>query len=140
MTVVCTDSAVNGAADCPTVTAVVAGAMPNEFVLTLSSVIPPRECTTITFAGTAPGEKVQYQFLAGNASLGGAGGTIVSPQDITTLISALSSGNANSGNNPLRFNIDRVGAAAAPVTSADVTRLIALVNGGFNGATAATCP
>jgi hypothetical protein len=140
ITVACTDIAANGQADCPTVMDVVAGAQPNEFVLTLSSVIPPRECTTITFAGTAPGQRVQYQSLPGNASIGGAGGAIVSPQDITVLISAISTGTANTGNNPLRYNIDRAGTAQAPVTPADVTRLIALVNGGFNGASVAGCP
>jgi hypothetical protein len=134
--VTCTDLVGNGTADCPTVLAVAPGTEPNEYVLTLSGSIPSRECTTITFAGTATCQKVQYRFLPGDVGIGGSGSGIVTAQDVTQLIAALNGGAANSGNNPARYNVNRVG----PVTSQDVARLIALLNGGFNGATAGACP
>jgi hypothetical protein len=144
VTVSCTDVAANGQGDCPTVTAV-AGAGAGPYTLTLSGVIPRRECTTFRFPGIAnPGQAVQYIFLPGNANVGLPGGTIVSAADVTSLILALSNSTANVGNNPVRYNMDRVGLAAAPVTAADVARLIAMLNGSPTGPPAAgavpACP
>jgi hypothetical protein len=111
-------------------------------VLTLSGSIPPGECTTFTFAGTAPDQKLQYQFLPGDVTLDGTSNT----QDLLALVMAINSGAANMTSNLPRYNINRSSEAGGVVVNTqDLLRLVQLLNGvnttqSFNGATVAPCP
>jgi hypothetical protein len=140
VSVSCTDLAGDGQDDCPSVMAVTPGAGENEYILTLSGVIPPRECTTLTFLGTAPDQKLQYQFLPGDVNLDGTSST----QDLLWLVQRLNDGTANLPQNLARYNINR-SAGTSPVNTQDLLRLVQLLNGVnttqiFNGATVAACP
>ncbi|HEY3246097.1 MAG TPA: choice-of-anchor J domain-containing protein [Phycisphaerae bacterium] len=138
VTVACTDITGNGSADCPTVTTI-SGAGP--YVLTLSGAIPPRECTTFTFAGTSTGQELQYQSLPGDVNLDGSSNT----QDLLALVQAINNGSANVPANWARYNIDRSTQATARVNTQDLLREVQLLNGvnatqSFNGASVAACP
>ncbi len=120
--------------DCPTVTEVT-GSGAGPYLLTLSSPIPPTACTTLTFAGTATGEDLEYQSLPGDNTLNGTTNT----QDLLGLILALNNGDAAA--NPARYNMNRIGV----VNTQDLLNLVQALNGAlttqaFNGATAAACP
>ncbi|HEY3242418.1 MAG TPA: hypothetical protein VGM03_03620 [Phycisphaerae bacterium] len=124
---------------CPAVTSVT-GSGAGPYLITLSAVIPPTRCTTLTFAGTAPGQKLQYQFLPGDANLDGSDNTL----DLLALVQALNNGTANIAGNFARFNINR-STESPPVNTTDLLRLVQLLNGVgttqvFNGATVAACP
>ncbi len=124
---------------CPTVTGV-AGTGPGPYLITLSSAIPPGHCTTLSFAGTAPGVKLQYQSQPGNLNLDALANT----QDLLILIQALNNGQANMPINLARYNVNR-STGPNPVNTQDLLRLIQLLNGtnttqAFNGATVANCP
>jgi hypothetical protein len=136
----CTDIAVNGQADCPSVASVTpppaGGAM---WMIQLTAPPPPRECTTFTFAGTAPGQKLQYQSLPGDVNLDGA----PNPLDLLWLVQRLNDGTANVPANLARYNVDR-SSGASPVNVGDLLRIVQLLNGVnttqvFNGATVAPC-
>ncbi|HEY3246353.1 MAG TPA: hypothetical protein VGM03_23660 [Phycisphaerae bacterium] len=135
----CTDSAGNGPTDCPSVTAVAGGAAAHEFVLTLSGSIPPRECTTFTFLGTTPGQKLQYQFLPGDTNLDGT----VNTQDLLWLVQRVNDGTANQPANWPRYNVNRSSEPGGVVVNTqDFLREVQLLNGTnttqvFNGATVA---
>jgi hypothetical protein len=121
------------------VTSVVANG--NSFVLGLSGAIPPLQCTTFTFAGTDPSQKLQYQWLPGDVNLDGTANT----SDLLTLVLRINDGSANVAGNLARYNIDRSTGAGSQVTTADLLRLVQLLNGvnttqAFNGATVAACP
>ncbi len=139
--ITCTDLAANGPADCPAV-ANVAGNGSGPYVITLTGAIPPRECTSLMFAGAQPGgQKLQYQSLPGDVTLNGIANTL----DLLGLIQALNDGSANEPANWARYNVDRSTQAAGRVNTQDLLRLVQLLNGvrttqPFNGATAAPCP
>ncbi len=140
ITVSCTDVAGNGLNDCPAVTAVDEGPSPSQFLITLSAAIPPRECVTITFAGTAPGQELQYQSLPGDTSQNGTTNTV----DLLAIITALNNGTANQAENLARFNVNR-SARPVGVNTTDLLRQVQLLNGVnttqvFNGAAVAACP
>ncbi|HEY3243896.1 MAG TPA: hypothetical protein VGM03_11145 [Phycisphaerae bacterium] len=139
ISVACTDLQGNGDADCPHITAV-AGSGSGPYQLTLSAVIPPRECTTLTFAGTVAGEKLQYQSLPGDVDLNANVNTV----DLLWLVQRLNDGTANLTANLARYNINR-STESPPVNTTDLLRLVQLLNGVnttqvFNGATVAPCP
>jgi hypothetical protein len=125
---------------CPSLTSVTGmGAGP--YLIMLSGAIPPRQCTTLTFLGTLPGEKLQYQSLPGDVDLNGTSNT----QDLLWLLQRLIDGSANQPDNWARYNIDRNTQAANRVNTQDLLRLVQLLNGVnttqmFNGATVAACP
>ncbi len=124
---------------CPIVTGVT-GSGAGPYQLTLDRAIPPGECTTITFAGTNAGQKLQYRSQPGNVSLGGGTNT----QDLLAMISALNNGSANTPQNWARYNVDR-NTSVMPVNTQDILRIIQLLNGinttqSFNGASVAACP
>jgi hypothetical protein len=132
----CTDIAGNGQADCPTITSV-SGTGAGPYLISLSAPPPPRECITIVFAGTNPGQKLQYQVLPGDTNLDGT----TNLQDLLWLVQRLNDGTANVAGNLARYDIDRSGS----VNTQDLLRLIHLLNGtnatqAFNGATVAPCP
>jgi uncharacterized protein YjbI with pentapeptide repeats len=135
ITVSCTGGA------CPSVTNVT-GAGPGPYQISLSSAIPPLHCTTITFAGVDPGQRLQYQSLPGDASMDG----IVNTQDLLALVQAVNSGLANFGFNRARYNINRSNEAGGVVVNTqDFLREVQLLNGinttqVFNGATLTACP
>jgi hypothetical protein len=123
---------------CPTVTGV-SGAG-SAYTITISGVIPPLHCTTLTFAGTDAGQKLQYQFLPGDTDLNNNVNTV----DLLWLVQRLNDGTANQTVNHARYNLDR-SAGASPVNTSDLLRLVQLLNGvnttqAFNGATVASCP
>ncbi len=123
---------------CPTVTAV-SGSGAGPYSVTLSGPIPPSQCTTLTFAGTAAGVKLQYQSQPGNVSMD----AITNTQDLLTLVQALNNGTANQAGNLARFNVNR-SAGGSPVNTQDLLRIIQLLNGtlttqAFNGAGVAGC-
>jgi hypothetical protein len=123
---------------CPTVTGV-SGAG-SAYTITLSGVIPPTHCTTLTFAGTNAGQKLQYQFLPGDADLSGAVNTV----DLLWLVQRLNDGTANQSANHARYNINR-STESPPVNTTDLLRLVQLLNGVnttqvFNGANVMPCP
>jgi hypothetical protein len=126
--------------ECPTVAAVdVSGAGP--YVITLSGIIPPGQCTTLSFGGTAAGQKLQYQFLPGDVNLDGVSNT----QDLLYLIQRINDGTANYPGNFARYNVDRSQESGNRVNTQDLLRLVQLLNGvnttqAFNGATVAQCP
>ncbi|HEY3244792.1 MAG TPA: hypothetical protein VGM03_15735 [Phycisphaerae bacterium] len=125
---------------CPTVTSVTPGSGANEFLIALSSAIPPLQCTTLTFAGTTAGQKLQYRSHPGNVNLDNATNT----QDLLALVQALNNGTANQPGNFARYNVNR-SQESTPVNTQDLLRLVQLLNGvnttqAFAGATAATCP
>jgi hypothetical protein len=135
----CTDSAGNGSADCPSITSVVGGS--TNWFLTLSAPPPPRECITFEFAGTYPGQRLQYQVLPGDTNLDDSTNTI----DLLWLVQRLNDGTANLPGNRARYNIDRSSGAGPQVNTIDLLRLVQLLNGvnttqAFNGATVAACP
>ncbi|HEY3242953.1 MAG TPA: hypothetical protein VGM03_06325 [Phycisphaerae bacterium] len=122
--------------NCPSVTSV-SGSGTGPYTVALSGVIPPTHCTTLTFAGTNAGQKLQYQSLPGDVNLDGTSNTV----DLLALVTALNNGTANLAGNLARYNIDRMGG----VNTQDLLRLVQLLNGVnttqvFNGATAAACP
>ncbi len=124
---------------CPVVTAVTT-VNTTTFDLLLSGAIPPGQCTTLTFAGTSAGQKLQYRSLPGNVNLDG----LTNTQDFLPLIQALNDGTANNPTNLARYNINR-STGASPVNTQDLLRLVQLLNGtnttqAFNGATIAACP
>jgi hypothetical protein len=97
-------------------------------------------CTTMTFAGTAAGQKLRYQSAPGDLDLDGAASTI----DLLWLVQRLNDGSANQAGNLARSNVDR-SPGATPVNTQDLLRLVQLLNGtnatqAFNGATVAVCP
>jgi hypothetical protein len=107
------------------------------FDITLSGVIPALQCTTITFMGTSPGQKLQYRSHPANTNLDAFSNT----QDVLAIVAALNSGAANLPDNLARYNVDRAGG----VNTQDILREVQLLNGTnttqvFNGATAAACP
>jgi len=119
---------------CPSVTNVT-GSGAGPFEISLSNPIPPGECTTLTFAGTSPGAKLQYEYLPGDVNLNG----VTSTQDLLGLIQALNNGQANE--QPARYNINRDGAT----NTQDLIGLLKILNGSlvvqsFNGVTVADCP
>ncbi len=121
---------------CPTVTSVTAPGG-NTYLIGLSGAIPPGECTTITFAGTNAGQKLQYQSLPGDATLNGSTNT----QDLLGMIQAINNGAAALPVNAARFNLNRMG----DVNAQDLLRLVQLLNGvnttqPFNAVTRAACP
>ncbi|HEY3243308.1 MAG TPA: DUF6531 domain-containing protein, partial [Phycisphaerae bacterium] len=132
----CTDVTGNGKQDCPTVTSV-SGSGAGPYAIGLSGVIPARECTSFVFAGTNPGQVLQYQSLPGDVNLDSASNT----QDLLGLVQALNNGMANMCGNLARYNVDRAGS----VNTQDLLRLVQLLNGSagatqaFNGATVAPC-
>ncbi len=123
-------------APCPTVIFVT----PTEgtgfgYDILLSSVIPTRECTTIEFAGTVAGERLQYRSLPGDVDLSGVSNTV----DLLVLVQALNNGSA--GANLARYDVNRSGV----VNTVDLLRVVQLLNGtgtseAFNGKTVAACP
>ncbi|HEY3242722.1 MAG TPA: plastocyanin/azurin family copper-binding protein [Phycisphaerae bacterium] len=129
---------------CPTVTSVTPSAPAAAFSITLSGAIPPLHCTTLTFAGTAPGEKLQYQYLPGDVNLDGS----VSTQDLLSLVQRVNSpgsDNANLPENLARCNINRSTESGNRVNTQDFLREVQLLNGTnttqvFNGAMVAGCP
>jgi hypothetical protein len=139
--VTCTDIAGNSQSDCPSI-ASLSGSGTGPYQITLSAPPPPRECITLTFAGAAAGQKLQYQVLPGDTNLDG----VVSTQDLLFLVQRINDGTANLPVNYARFNINRsqeVG--GSHVTTQDLLRLVQLLNGtnatqAFNGATVAPCP
>jgi hypothetical protein len=140
VTVACTDVTGNGPADCPVITHVT-GAGSGPYVMTLSGAIPPRECTTFTFAGTSAGQKLQYQSLSGDLTLDGSSNT----QDLLALVQALNNGSANQPTNWARYNVDRSSQPTGRVNTQDLLREVQLLNGVnttqvFSGATVAACP
>jgi DNA-binding beta-propeller fold protein YncE len=140
ITIACTDIAGNGQADCPIATSVT-GSGVGPYLITLSGAIPPRECVTLTFAGTNAGQKLQYQSLPGDVSLGGTSNT----QDLLALVTALNNGTANQPANRARYNINRSTGGELVVNTQDLLRLVQLLNGtsspaAYNGATVAACP
>jgi hypothetical protein len=121
---------------CPSVTSVTTPGG-NTYLIGLSAGIPPGECTTITFAGTNAGQKLQYQSLPGDAMLNGSTNT----QDLLGLIQAINNGAAAMPENAARYNLNRM----ADVNSQDLLRLVQLLNGvnttqPFNAATRTACP
>jgi hypothetical protein len=133
VTVACTGG------NCPIVTNLT-GSGAGPYLITLSAPIPPTHCTTLTFAGTAPGQKLQYHSLPGDVNMD----LFVSTQDLLSLVQALNDGTANLPANLPRYNINR-SAEPAPVSTQDLLREVQLLNGTsttqvFNGTTAAACP
>jgi hypothetical protein len=123
---------------CPTVTSVT-GSGVGPYAITLSGVIPPLQCTTLTFVG-ATDERLQYQSAPGDANLDGSANTL----DLLALVQALNGPGANLPLNLPRYNIDRSG-FDVPVNTQDLLRLVQLLNGVnttqvFNGAPVAACP
>jgi hypothetical protein len=121
---------------CPTVTSVTP-VNATTFTIGLSGVIPALQCTTLTFAGTVAGEKLQYRSQPGNSNLDGFTNT----QDLLFLVTGVSSGAANMAGNLARYDIDRSGA----VNTQDFLREVQLLNGVnttqvFNGTVSAACP
>ncbi|HEY3241744.1 MAG TPA: hypothetical protein VGM03_00190, partial [Phycisphaerae bacterium] len=108
---------------CPTVTGVSGGG--TTYTITLSGVIPPTHCTTLTFAGTNAGQKLQYQFLPADTDLNAA----VNTQDLLTLVQRLNDGTANQPGNLARYNIDRSTGPGNQVNTSDLLRLVQLLNG-----------
>ncbi len=124
---------------CPTITSV-SGSGAGPYSLALSGPIPPGQCTTLMFAGTAAGSKLQYQSQPGNVSMD----ALTNTQDLLALIQALNDGSANVPANLARYNLNR-SAGTNPVNTQDLLRLIQLLNGintteSFNGAGVAACP
>jgi hypothetical protein len=124
---------------CPSVTSVT-GSGAGPYAIALSGVIPPTHCTTLTFAGTVAGEKLQYQSLPGDTNLDGSVNTL----DLLALVQAINSGTANLPSNLARYNIDR-NSGTMPVNTQDLLRVVQLLNGvnttqAFNGATVTACP
>jgi hypothetical protein len=121
---------------CPTVTAVT-GTGSGPYSLTLSGVIPPGECTTLTFTGTVPVQRLQYQSQPGNVNLDASTNT----QDLLALVAALNNGAAAARANLARYDVNRSGAA----NTGDVLRVVQVLNGtntlqSFSGAVVAACP
>ncbi|HEY3242132.1 MAG TPA: VCBS repeat-containing protein [Phycisphaerae bacterium] len=140
ITLPCTDVAGNGQGDCPMVTGV-SGSGAGPWQISLSGVIPARECVTFTFAGTTAGQRLQYQSLPGDTNLDGTSST----QDLLFLVQRINDGTANQPDNLARFNIDRSALQPPHVNTQDLLRLVQLLNGVnasqvFNGATVAACP
>jgi hypothetical protein len=140
ITIACTDIAGNGDVDCPSAVEV-HGAGVGPYQITLSAPPPPRECITLVFAGTSPGQKLQYQVLPGDTNLDGT----VSTLDLLFLVQRINNGMANQPANLARFNINRSEEPSNRVNTQDLVRLVQLLNGtnatqAFNGATVADCP
>jgi hypothetical protein len=132
-------SCTGGSAGCPTVTAVSGSG--SAYALTLSGVIPPLRCTTLTFAGTSTGQKLQYQSLPGDVDLDGSSSTL----DLLALTQRINDGSGNQPVNLARYNIDRSTGGGNQVNTLDLLRLVQLLNGvnttqAFSGATVAACP
>ncbi len=128
-----------GVAGCPSVMAVT-GNGPGPYSISLSGPIPPGRCTTLTFAGTAAGQKLQYRSQPGNVSMD----AVTNTQDMLTLVQALNNGQANQPSNLARYNVNR-STGVNPVNTQDLLRLVQLLNGtnttqAFNGAAAFACP
>jgi hypothetical protein len=135
-----TISCTGGSQPCPAVALVLPGANPNQFDVFLTGGIPPLSCTTFTFAGTGPGQKLQYRSNPGNVNLDGSSNT----QDLLSLVLALNNGSANMAANFARYNVNR-SQEGTPVNTQDLLRLVQLLNGvnttqTFAGAAAAACP
>ncbi len=124
---------------CPTVTGVT-GSGAGPYQISLSGAIPPAHCTTLTFAGTAAGEKLQYQSLPGDTNLNG----LTNTQDSLELVQALNNGTANLSGNIARYNLNR-STNVPPVNTQDLLRMTQLLNGAnttqpWNGVSVAACP
>jgi len=124
---------------CPGITGV-SGAGAGPFLIMLSGPIPPGQCTTLTFAGTHAGQKLQYQSQPGNVNQD----TSTNSQDLLALIQGLNNGAANQAGNLARYNVNR-STGPNPVNTQDLLRLIQLLNGvnttePFNGDSVAACP
>ncbi len=133
ITITCTGA---DGAPCPTVLAV-SGSGSGPYGILLSGVIPPTACLTLTFAGTAPDQKLQYVSLPGDLDMNGTTNT----QDLLELVRALNNGAAALAENSARYNVNRDGSA----NTQDLLRMVQLLNGAqtmqpFNGASAADCP
>ncbi len=121
---------------CPTL-ASVSGSGAGPYLLTLSGVIPPGECTTITFTGTSPVQRLQYQSQPGNVNYD----ALTNTQDVLSLVAAINNGAAAAPANLARYDVNRSGG----VNTADLLRVVQLLNGAntvgsFNGAGVAACP
>ncbi|HEY3245300.1 MAG TPA: hypothetical protein VGM03_18315, partial [Phycisphaerae bacterium] len=110
---------------CPSITGV-SGSGAGPYQITLSSPIPPTQCTTLTFTGLAPDQKLQYRALPGDTNMDGT----VNTQDLLALVQAVNNGLANiSGNRP-RYNINRSNEAGGIVVNTqDFLREVQLLNG-----------
>ncbi len=107
-------------APCPTVVSVTqTEGVGATYEIGLSGPIPTRECTTITFLGTVPGENLQYRFLPGDYNLSGTTNT----QDLLDLVLALN--NFTAAGNPARYDGNRNGV----VNTQDLLRCVQLLNG-----------
>jgi hypothetical protein len=125
---------------CPTVVSV-SGAGAGPYFITLSGAVTPGECMTLTFAGTASGQGLQYQSLPGDANLDGFSST----QDLLFLVQRLNDGTANLPENQARYNINRSMGLPPHVNTQDLLRLVQLLNGTnapepFNGVSVTECP
>jgi hypothetical protein len=108
--------------DCPVVTAVtVPEGAANTYQIHLSQAIPPGHCTTLTFAGTAPGVKLQYRARPGDDNRDGSSNT----QDLLAIVTALNNGTANLPANLSQYDDNRDGA----VNTQDLLRKVQLLNG-----------
>ncbi|HEY3243963.1 MAG TPA: hypothetical protein VGM03_11500 [Phycisphaerae bacterium] len=137
-----TVSCVGGSSPCPAVQSVIPGAGTNEYLITLTSAIPPLSCATISFSGSAAGQKLQYRSNPGNVNLDNFG---ANTQDLAFLVARINDGTANLPQNIARYNINRSALQPPHVNTQDLLRLVQLLNGinttqVFNGAIAATCP
>jgi hypothetical protein len=135
-------SCVGGSSPCPAVQSVVPGAGANEYLVTLTSAIPPLSCTTISFSGNAAGQKLQYRSSPGNVNLDNFG---ANTQDLAFLVARINDGTANLPENVARYNVNRSALQPPNVNTQDLLRLVQLLNGVnttqvFNGAAVAACP
>ncbi|HEY3241942.1 MAG TPA: dockerin type I domain-containing protein, partial [Phycisphaerae bacterium] len=128
-----------GAYPCPMIASVAGTGTNYQIMLTSSAngVIPPGGCTTLTFAGAFPGQKLQYQSLPGDMDMNG----MVTTQDLLALVHALQDGSAQIDVNVPRYDANRSGV----VDTTDLLRLVQLLNGtnapqAFAGLTVAACP
>jgi hypothetical protein len=126
------------AGGCPTVVSVTATeGVGAGYDIVLSGPIPTRECTTITFLGTVPGENLQYRFLPGDYNLNGTTNT----QDLLDLVQALNNGASANPNNRARWDGNRNNL----VNTQDLLRCVQLLNGAlttevWNQKTVTACP
>jgi hypothetical protein len=124
-----------GSTPCPTVSAV-NGSGGGPYTISLSGVIPPGGCATLTFGNAAPDQALRYESLPGDVSMDALSNT----SDLLALVQGLQSGAANQPANLARYDINRTGA----VNTTDLLRLVQLLNGvnttrAWNGAALVPC-